>query len=77
MYLHQLGLLCLRLLEGRATIQDFVPDSIVSVADNKTKSDSEAMRKYYQFIEEQTTDKNKTQSQSTEWSLDCFFYFYR
>ncbi|KAH7543981.1 hypothetical protein JRO89_XS15G0076500 [Xanthoceras sorbifolium] len=35
------------LLEGRAAIQDFVPDSIVSLADDKTKSDSEAMRKYY------------------------------
>ncbi|KAL5803174.1 hypothetical protein ACOSQ4_031479 [Xanthoceras sorbifolium] len=32
------------LLEGRAAIQDFVPDSIVSLADDKTKSDSEAMR---------------------------------
>ncbi|KAL5736613.1 hypothetical protein ACOSQ2_031401 [Xanthoceras sorbifolium] len=52
------------LLEGRAAIQDFVPDSIVSLADDKTKSDSEAMRKYYQFTEEQTMNKNKSQSQS-------------
>ncbi|KAL5804820.1 hypothetical protein ACOSQ3_031620 [Xanthoceras sorbifolium] len=56
------------LLEGRAAIQDFVPDSIVSVADDKTKSDSEAMRKYYQFTEEQTMNKNISSSTTSSTS---------
>ncbi|KAI9186159.1 hypothetical protein LWI28_014274 [Acer negundo] len=55
------------MLEGRAAVQDFVPDSIVS-ADEETKS--EAIRKYYQFNREQGMNKNQSQTQSQSISMD-------
>ncbi|KAK0599605.1 hypothetical protein LWI29_006871 [Acer saccharum] len=54
------------MLEGRAAVQDFVPDSVVS-ADEETKS--EAIRKYYQFNEEEAMNKNQNQSQSQSLSI--------
>ncbi|KAK3198573.1 hypothetical protein Dsin_021988 [Dipteronia sinensis] len=55
------------MLEGRADVQDFVPDSIVS-ADEETRS--EAIRKYYQFNKEQAMNKNQSQTQSQSISMD-------
>ena len=55
------------MLEGRAAVQDFVPDSIVS-ADEETKS--EAIRKYYQFNNEQAMNKNQSQTQSQSISME-------
>ncbi|GAY59713.1 hypothetical protein CUMW_196620 [Citrus unshiu] len=48
------------MLEGRADVQDFVPDS--SVVSNIDKTKSEAIRNYYEFSEEQSMNGCQTQS---------------
>ncbi|KAH9779294.1 putative leucine-rich repeat receptor-like serine/threonine-protein kinase [Citrus sinensis] len=52
------------MLEGRADVQDFVPDS--SVVSNIDKTKSEAIRNYYEFSEEQSMDGCQTQSMSID-----------
>ncbi|KAH9723390.1 putative leucine-rich repeat receptor-like serine/threonine-protein kinase [Citrus sinensis] len=52
------------MLEGRADVQDFVPDS--SVVSNIDKTKSEAIRNYYEFSEEQSMNGCQTQSMSID-----------
>ncbi|KAL9438029.1 hypothetical protein AB3S75_023821 [Citrus x aurantiifolia] len=51
-------------LEGRADVQDFVPDS--SVVSNIDKPKSEAIRNYYEFSEEQSMNGCQTQNMSID-----------
>ncbi|KAJ4726502.1 putative Kinase [Melia azedarach] len=51
------------MLEGRAEVEDFIPDSSVS---NIDETKSEAMRRYYQSTIEQSVSGNQTQSMSID-----------